>query len=384
MSLSKVRLSLLVGQSVPRPAPRLLMSALESVQINASADFAHGFQLTFRAERDQAVSADYALLNGPLLKPGSRVVICVTLNATPRVLMDGVITQHQLVPSGGAGGTSLTITGEDLSVLMDMTERESLYPALPHEAIVLLVLLRYAFLGVVPLIIPSPTSWTTNPLEQTSYQKGTDRAYLNSLAGQHGFKFGLKPGPLPLTSIAYWGPPDLIRMIGKICPPQKPLAVDMGPASNVESINFSYNGLAAKQVHGWVADPDILFPLPVRTFFSTRTPPLASQPAVVANRSFVKKVRLDYDGHNVIEAWAKAQDATDESMDEVVTASGTLDVLRYADLLTAPGIVGLRGAGYSYDGYYYVKSVSHTINRKEYKQSFTLTREGTGSLAQRV
>ena len=48
------------------------------------------------------------------------------------------------------------------------------------------------------------------------------------------------------------------------------------------------------------------------------------------------------------------------------------------------GIVGLRGAGYSYDGYYYVKSVGHTINRKEYKQSFSLAREGTGSLTQRV
>jgi phage protein D len=46
--------------------------------------------------------------------------------------------------------------------------------------------------------------------------------------------------------------------------------------------------------------------------------------------------------------------------------------------------VGLRGAGYSYDGYYYINSVTHTINRKEYKQSFNLTRDGTGSPVQRV
>ncbi|MFN2183936.1 MAG: hypothetical protein ACK2UU_08085 [Anaerolineae bacterium] len=382
MSLSKVSLSLLVGPAVPRPAPRLLMNALESVHVKDSALFPQGFELTFRAERDPGASKDYALLNGPLLKPGSRVVISVTLNATPRVLMDGIITNHQLVPSGGAGGTSLTVTGKDLSVLMDMTERHIVYPPLPHEAIVLLILLKYAAYGVVPKIIPSLTSWTTNPLEQTPYQEGTDLAYLNKLAGEHSYTFGLKPGPVPLANIAYWGPPDAISKMAKICPPQKPLAVDMGPATNVESINFSYDGLAAEQVKGWVADPDIPLPVPVWTMFSTRIPPMASQPAVTG--SFVRQVLLKYEGHNALEAWSKAQDQTNRSMDKVVSVGGTLDALRYGGLLTAPGIVGLRGAGYSYDGYYYVNSVDHTIDRKGYKQEFELTREGTGSLTQRV
>ncbi len=384
MSLSNVRLSLLVGRSVPRPAPRLLMNALESVQINDSADFAQGFTLTFRAERDPAASKDYALLNSPLLKPGSRVVISVTLNATPRVLMDGVITQHQLVPSGKAAGTSLTVTGEDLSVLMDMSELGMLYPPLPDAAIALLILAKYAASGVIPMVIPTPSSWTTKPLGQTPFQKGTDRAYLRELAGRHGYTFGIKAGPVPLLSIAYWGPSNAISKIRKICPPQKPLTVDMGPATNVESINFSYNAMAPEQVHGFVADPDVLLAMPVLTMLSTRSPSLASQPALVANRPFVKKVQLSYEGHDPVEARAKAQDRTDKSTEEVVRASGTLDALRYGGVLTAPGIVGLRGAGYSYDGYYYVKSVSHTINRKEYKQSFSLAREGTGSLAQRV
>jgi hypothetical protein len=267
---------------------------------------------------------------------------------------------------------------------MDMTERAVPYPPLPHEAIVLLVLARYAAFGVIPLVIPSRKSWTTNPLDQTPFQKGTDRTYLRELAGHHGYTFGFRPGPVPLMSIAYWGPPDAIRKIRRICPPQKPLTVDMGPATNVESINFSYNALAPQQVYGFVADPDVFLPVPVMTMFSTRIPPLASQPALITNQPFVKKVLLSYEGHDAIEAWAKAQDRTDKSTEEVVTASGTLDALRYGDLLTAPGIVGLRGAGYSYDGYYYVKSVSHTINRKEYKQNFSLAREGTGSLTQRV
>jgi len=54
--------------------------------------------------------------------------------------------------------------------------------------------------------------------------------------------------------------------------------------------------------------------------------------------------------------------------------------LRYGDLLRPRGIVGLRGAGFTHDGLYYVKSVSHTISKGQYKQRFTLTREGTGAL----
>ena len=38
--------------------------------------------------------------------------------------------------------------------------------------------------------------------------------------------------------------------------------------------------------------------------------------------------------------------------------------------------MGVRGAGLPFDGLYYVKSVTHDIKRGEYKQSFTLARNG--------
>jgi len=382
MSLARVHLSLLIGSSVPRPAPRLLMNALEKVTVSQSDDsdagFSQGFQLTFRAERDQAASKEYTLLNSPLLAPGNRVVISVTLNATPSVLMDGVITQHQLTPSSGAAGTSLAVTGKDLSVLMDMEENTMLYPGLRHEAIVLLVMLKYAKYGMVPAIIPVLTSWASNPLENLETQEGTDRDYLRNLAAAHGYIFGIKPGPVPLLSFAYWGP------LIKIGLPQKALSVDMGPVTNVESINFTYDALAPEQVYTQVTIPEKPEPKRVRTDNIVGLPLLSRAPALTANRPFVKKVRLKYDGKDPTEAWAKAQARTNRSAERTITASGTLDALRYGDLLTAPGIVGVRGVGHSYDGYYYVKNVNHEIGRTEYKQNFTLTREGTGSLTQRV
>jgi hypothetical protein len=358
------------------------MNALESVSVTQSDDgdagFSQGFELKFRAERDTAASKEYALLSSPLLKPGNRVVISVTLNATPRVLMDGIINHHSLTPSSGAAGTSLVVKGTDISVLMDMVELAMPYPALTHEAIVLLVLAKYAAFGVVPMVVPALTSWTTTPIDQVPFQSGTDRDYVRGLARAHGYIFGIKPGPVPLTSVAYWGPKVRVGL------PQKALTVDMGTATNVESISFQYDGLAPTQIYGLVPLPESPVPVPVLTVVSTRLPPLASRQALIENQPFVKKRRLGYDGDDPIEAWAKAQDITDRSTDGIVTATGTVDAMRYGDLLFAPGIVGVRGVGESYDGYYYVKSADHQISRVDYKQSFSLSREGLRSLTQRM
>ena len=81
-----------------------------------------------------------------------------------------------------------------------------------------------------------------------------------------------------------------------------------------------------------------------------------------------------------MQAFSRAQGKTDSSVDNVATASGELDVLRYGSILWPRSLVGLRGAGYSYDGFWYVKRVTHKIKKGEYKQSFTLSREGMGSL----
>ena len=69
---------------------------------------------------------------------------------------------------------------------------------------------------------------------------------------------------------------------------------------------------------------------------------------------------------------------------EAVTCEGSLDVTRYGGVLSARKLVGVRGAGYCFDGLYYVKSVTHKIKRGEYKQSFTLTRNGLVSTVSTV
>jgi hypothetical protein len=58
--------------------------------------------------------------------------------------------------------------------------------------------------------------------------------------------------------------------------------------------------------------------------------------------------------------------------------------LRYGRVLKARGLVGVRGAGDAFDGLYYVRSVTHSIKRGEYKQSFSLSRNGLLSVVPKV
>jgi hypothetical protein len=61
---------------------------------------------------------------------------------------------------------------------------------------------------------------------------------------------------------------------------------------------------------------------------------------------------------------------------DAVSGTGSLDVLRYGRVLRAGRLVGVRGAGPAFDGLHYVTSVTHKIERGQFKQDFTLTRNG--------
>jgi hypothetical protein len=372
VSLSGLNLTLLIGPTVPVPAPRPLLEALESIEITQADEGRSGFQMIFKLGKGGQGFMDYALFAAnPLLRVSFRVIVVLTVGAIPQVLMDGIITDQQVQPAQGDTPTTLTITGEDISVMMDREEKDVEHPAQPEMVIALKIIAQYARFGLIPLVIPPPSVDVPIPVERTPVQQTTDLKYLVELAERFAYVFYVVPGPLPATNTAYWGPPIRIGI------PQPALTVDMGAATNVESINFQYDGLKATRIAGSVQDRQSNQRIPVQTFLSTR-PPLAALPALM-NVDFIReKVFRAEAGLNVAQAMAQAQAETEQSTD-VVTAEGEVNAVRYGHLLQARGLVGLRGAGYSYDGLYYVKQVATSIRKGEVRQKFTLTREGLGS-----
>ena len=369
MNLLGVHLTLLIGKTVPTPASTFLAEALRSVEVTHNDQGPSGFQLTFHIGRSTALDLlDYRLLTDPSLQPFNRVILVVRFAIAPQVLMDGIVTNQQLSPSNEPGGSTLTVTGEDLGVLMDLEEEHSSHPAMPDYGIVAELVSKYAKYGLVPPPPPvlNPRALIPrNPLKEMTERPAnlTDRGYIQLLADQYGFLFYVTPGPVPLTSTAHWGPPERLSI------PQGTLSLNMGPATNVESINFTFDGMRPQQVTSVVGESQNTYSTPGSTRSIFR----------LASNTFEARRKISLTDDDEERAKIRAQSKVDQSFDGVVTANGQLDTMRYNGLLSARGLVGLRGVGKTYDGFYYVKSVTHNISKGRYTQSFSLSREGTGT-----
>jgi hypothetical protein len=367
-------LTLLIGPAVPVPALKVVVESLANVQVNSSTDRS-GFQLTFGVSKNsplltQMLPAGYF---DPVI---TRVIIVVTVGGIPTVIMDGMITRQELGPSNEPGQSTLTVTGEDLSVLMDVVEMPFMrYPGMPAPARVALALAKYAGFGIVPVVIPPVFLDVPIPTKRIPAQTGTDLAYIKLLASQNGHVFYCEPGPAPGMNIAYWGPDIRIPI------PQPALNVNMDAQTNVESLSFSLDGLAKKITVLNILDPvteKVTIPIPLPNISLLR-PPLGARLTPPARVEFPQGGSK----RNPAEAAAFALARTAASAD-AISGSGSLNVLRYGRVLKARQLVGVRGAGLAYDGLYYVKSVTHNIKRGEYKQSFSLSRDGLISLTPRV
>lgn len=364
-----IHLTLMIGPTVPVPAPAPLAEALVSAEVTHSDQGRSGFSLTFETGRGGALAAlDHPLLTLPLLRPNNRVVLVVTLSAMPVVLMDGYITQQRLQPGDRPGTSRITVIGEDVSLAMDRQERSVEHPA-QEETIIAAKIIGQA--GLVPMVIPPVAVDPALPIERIPVQQGTDLEYLNQMAARHGYVFYVIPGPLPGVNTGYWGPPVRAGV------PQAALSVDLGPETNVKSISFGSDGNGPTLVEGQVQDRLSNQAIPVMTFASLRIP-LSFMPLWLVNQPDVRRTQLRESGLSAMQAFARAQGQVDAAAD-AVTATGELDASRYGRLLQPRGLVGVRGAGWTYDGFWYVREVRHALSRGAYTQHFSLARDGYGS-----
>jgi hypothetical protein len=282
--------------------------------------------------------------------------------------MDGVVTRQELSASNEVGKSTLTITGEDLSRLMDLVEMPFMrFPAMPIIARVYLILAKYAVVGIAPIAIPPIIPDFSNPLEELPSQRGTDLAYIRELAQKVGYVFYVDPGPAPGSSIAYFGPDYRLPV------PQAALTVNSDAASNVESLSFSLDGTVKKIVVITIMDPvtkKIPIPIPLPNISILR-PPMGVRLPPPSKVEFAEGMAALGPADALNTALGILMSANDS-----ITGSGTIDVLRYGTVLRSKMMVGVRGAGLAYDGMYYVNSVTHNIKRGEYKQSFNISRDG--------
>ncbi|PTR34032.1 hypothetical protein C8J98_102220 [Luteibacter sp. OK325] len=367
--LKGVHLTLLVGPVVPVPVPQIVLDALTQVEVVQPDEAAGAFTLEFTLSVQSPLHTLF-LLSGGGVVPLLRVIVVVTVNGMPQVLIDGVVTKTQVMPGADQRHARLQVSGDDLTTVMQKLEFSGLdglpYPAMPAEAIVVLLLAKYAFLGIVPLVIPSVAIDVPIPTEHIPTQQGTDLEYIRLLASRVGYVFYLDPGPAPGMTTAYWGPKI------KVGVPQPALNADMDAAGNVESLSFSYDGNARTLpiVYLQNLQTKVPIPLPIPDVGPLNPPLGLIDPPPQRVRTLPETAK-----YSPVRALLLGMAEAAKSED-TVTGLGTLDVTRYGRVLKSRQLVGVRGVGPAFDGLHYVSEVRHTIKRGEYKQSFNLSRKG--------
>jgi len=373
-----IHLTLMIGPIVPVPVPQMVMNALDSVQVTTAAGSASGFQMSLQFSSKSELNTFFiiagAMNSGPATPP-LRVMLTITLNGTPQPLFDGVMTNVEVqAGSNGSPGT-VTVTGEDLTKVMNMLDFSGLpYPAMPIEARVALICAKYAAFGLIPLVIPVLFPDIPIPVDKIPAQRGTDLQYIQQLAEEVGYIFYIEPGPVAGTNIAYFGPEI------KVGVPQPALNVDMDALTNVENMSFSFDPTKGLLPVVFIQNQLTRVPIPIPIpDINPLQPPLGLLSTPISNLKILK----DTAKMNPMQAISKGLNEAKKSQDSV-SANGSINVLRYGRPLKARQLVGVRGAGNAYDGLYFVNSVTSTLKRGEFKQSFNLTRNGLVSITPRV
>src|SRR5829696_1549437 len=364
--VDRVRLQLLMGPGVPLPAPREVIEAVQEVKVESgSGEAQSGFELTFRLSNRSPLHTLFLLSCGSSF-PIFRVVVAVTVGGETTVLMDGVMTHHEVRSDGGPTPT-MVVKGKDLTALMDIVPLDIPYPAMPPALRVLVAVAKYAAFGVVPLVIPSVLEDVPIPIDRIPRHQGTDYAYIKSLAQEVGYVFYIDPGPVPGVSKAYWGPE--IRLGA----PQHALNVALdGPHNNVKSLSFTFDKERKELPVVYIQEPASKVPIPIPIpDITPLSPPLGLIPPLPPKITFLK----DTAKLNPLAAAMRGLAYAGQHSDAVF-GNGSLDVARYGHVLRSRALVGVRGAGEAFDGLYYVSSVSSTLKRGEFSQSFQVARNG--------
>jgi hypothetical protein len=367
--LRGVHLSLMMstaGPMLPEPVSPGVAEALISAQVTQATEGKSGFSVSFALGKGSEIRRKF---DTGFFDPPKRMVLVATVNGVPNVLSDGVIVKHEVAVSNDPGQTRLNVTGEDLTRLMDLVDFSWMfkYPAMPAEARVAIILAKYVVLGLAPpVIVPSVNIDVPLPTEYVPSHMGTDLQYLTYLAKSVGYVFYVEPGPLPGVSYAYWGPEIKVGL------PQQALIVNSDAASNVDQLSFSFDGFSKTVflflLHDERLPVNIPIPIPVPNV-SPLSPPLGPRvpiPLRVEPITGLAKYSLP---QAAMVGLAKAARAA-----EVISGSGSLNVMRYGRVLKARRLVEVQGAGMPHDGLHYVRSVTHQIKPGEYKQTFTLSR----------
>ena len=275
---------LLTGIVTPVAVPAEVMDALQRVEIVTEIGERGSFRLSFLLKQNSKLPERFFLESADLI----RVVMVVDEAGGPSVLMDRVMVEHAVSTCTDDEPAMLVISGQDLTLKMDLVEQVRPFSAMPIDTRIQVILGGYGALGIVPSVVPPPIVETPIPTERIPNQVGTDYAYIRSLAAIVGHRFTLDPGPAPGSSVAYWGPePRGDRA-------QPSLVVDFDHPQDVTALQLRFDAAHRVVPEALVLEPlsKALIPIPVPDIAALNPPLGATLPPAHRHRRLHSTAKL--------------------------------------------------------------------------------------------
>src|SRR5262245_39740334 len=346
------------------------MDALQRVEIVTEIGERGSFRLSFLLKPNSNLPELFLLESADLI----RVVMVVDEAGGPSVLMDGVVVEHAVSTRTDDEPAMLAISGQDLTLKMDLVEQVRPFSAMPIHTRIQLILAGYGALGIVPSVVPPAITEIPIPAERVPHQVGTDYSYIRSLAAMVGHRFTLDPGPAPGSSVAYWGPEP------RGDPSQPSLVIDFEHPQAVTALQLRFDATHSVAPEALVLEPSskALIPIPVPDIAVLKPPLGDSLPPAHRHRRLHATAKLTPG-----EA-AGALLAVAARSAEAMTGRGILHVSRERSSLRAGSIVKVQGAAKPFEGLFAVSRVRHVMTPHRHHQEFELVRAGVAAQAPRA
>ena len=345
----------------PLPAP--LLWALDGIQAECSVDSASILRLRFGLSRNMIGDWDPPIAD--IFRPNMPVSVAVGAGLPiPEVILNGHVREIRQT-SSGARGMAEVIAMDATATLMNLIEQPMPHPNLDPATIATLIFARYAIRPA-----PLPVAPTRTMLDTMTIQRATDARMLREMARALSYECYLQPDPITGLDIGHFHPPLTA------VPPQGVLSVDFGAATNLTDFDVGYDTLRPTGAISVGVDPNTGAPIPTPALASLQ-PPEGLEPTLFRMVPPAITRPTARDAANPAELFRQNQAIVDRSS-RAITASGTVDAVKYGRMLR-PGLpVLVRGAGRAHGGTWYVTSVSHNISTAAWTQSFRATRNALG------
>ncbi len=341
------------------PAPQEVVEAVEEIVVETALDSASVFRIRLGIAQND--TGDWRFLQDDLFRPLDPIQIRLALEEVPEALINGYVSKQEVDYADEAGSSTLELSGQDATILMNLEEKVHLWANMPDSAIAAQIFGTHTLL---PRVEQTAAPKLTEP-EGTTIQRGTDLRFLRRLAQRNGFDVYVQPEPLTGIDQGFFRPREVTGGVKAV------LNVSMGfRETNVSGFRVRYDmsqptGAAAaaldsgtKQAQTAQASTSTLAPMGSEATLSR----LRQQPIVrPAGTGLVQSADLQSFAQGIADASSFA-----------VAIEGKIGpeqgVLR-------PGeIVAVRGVGRLFNGLYLLTRVTHRIDRDSYVQQFEARR----------